>query len=99
MKHQIYSMYDSQTLQYRQPTLMPNDGAAERALSELFHGDSNDYTKYPEDFTLMHLGEFDDETGQITMGNSIRLAIRLWELRNKLVLKAKQLDRDWETFR
>ena len=51
MKHQIYSMYDSQTLQYRQPTLMPNDGAAERALSELFHGEPNDYTKYPEDFT------------------------------------------------
>ena len=89
MKHNIYSMYDSKTLQYRPLNMFLNDGVAERAVSELFQGEANDYTKYPEDFTLMHLGTFDDETGSIELGDTIRPVVHLWELRSKLVQQAK----------
>lgn len=94
MKHQLYSMFDSKTGQYRQIQMFQNDGAAERAVTELFHMEQQtDYTKYPEDFTLMHLGEFDDELGLIDIpaNGSIRPVCHLWEIRSKLIAKQKFL--------
>lgn len=69
MKMQLFSVYDSKTKTYAQPNFLINKGAALRAWEEAANDKSMQIGKTPADFTLFHIGEFDDETGVITMAN------------------------------
>lgn len=59
----IYSLLDLKVKEYGQLVLMPNDEAVKRALRDMRNGGQTTLQKYPEDFNLMVLGEFDPETG------------------------------------
>lgn len=66
MRMQSFSVYDSKASAYMLPWFMQSPGEAQRAFTEMVNDprQQNALTKYPEDFTLFHLGEWDDSTGQ-----------------------------------
>jgi len=61
----IYSIFDSATKSYNTPFFMQNDELAIRALKNLVNDDSTDVCKFPDQFILFKLGEFNDATGFI----------------------------------
>lgn len=67
MKIQIFSVYDSKTGVYAQPNFLINKGAAMRAWQDAANDKSMNIGKHPADYTMFHIAEWDDETGQITM--------------------------------
>lgn len=66
MKLLVYSFFDSKVKAYLPPFYMRADGEAVRAVREACRTDPN-FNRYPADYTLFRLGEFDDETGRIVM--------------------------------
>lgn len=66
---QIFAIYDSKAGQFFNPNFYINRATALRAFTDLVNDSSKPFIKHPADYTLMHIGEYDDETGKIT-GNS-----------------------------
>lgn len=65
MKLKVYSIYDSKAEAYLQPFFMANKGTAIRAITDILRQNDHQFTKYPEDYTLFELGEYDDSNGQM----------------------------------
>lgn len=59
-----YAVYDSKVGVYEQPFLMRTKGEAIRSWVDVVNDEKTKFNKHPEDFTLMELGEYDDEKGQ-----------------------------------
>jgi hypothetical protein len=62
---QIFSIYDSKAEAYLNPFYMKTKGEAVRAVLSVMDDPQHNFTKYPQDFTLFHIGEFDDQKGTI----------------------------------
>jgi hypothetical protein len=66
MIYKAYSIYDSKVGSYMQPFFVRSKGEAIRmVMNELTREDSN-LTKYPADFTLFEIGEYDDSNGNLS---------------------------------
>jgi hypothetical protein len=67
MKLKIFTIFDSAASAFKQPFFMHNNGIAIRAFSDLVNSDDQnvEIAKHPEQFTLFHIGEYDDSTGSI----------------------------------
>lgn len=63
----IYTIYDSKSETYTEPTYHPARGQAIRALTDAVNGGQGVISDHPADFTLFELGSFDQRTGQITL--------------------------------
>jgi hypothetical protein len=88
MKLKIFSIYDSKVEAYKEPFFMQKKGEAIRAITELLHNPQHAFAKYPADFTLFELGEYDDSSGILTslpspisLGNLIEFATIKTDLR------------------
>lgn len=79
----VYSFYDSKAKTYHTPFFLKQDGQAIRAFLDLVNNPQTDIAKYPEDFSLFKLGQFDDETGCIYPDEKVPCLVRAWELVNK----------------
>lgn len=60
----VYTLYDRKLRQYGNLVLGTNDAGIIRALREAKGADST-MGKYPEDFDLCCVGEFDEESGAL----------------------------------
>lgn len=65
MKLNIYSIYDRKAGAYLPPFTFRSHAEAIRAIQQTAVSKESNLGKYPEDFTLRLLGEFDDDTGGI----------------------------------
>lgn len=78
-KAMIYSVYDAKVKYFHFPMFMRNRGEALRSWAQVANDEKSTICAHPSDFTLMELGEFDDQTAQITMHSvpeSLGLAIQ-----------------------
>lgn len=64
MNHKIYSVRDSKGEIYLQPFLQKTHGEAERSFKQAVQDEKSSICKFPEDYDLYFLGEFDDTTGK-----------------------------------
>lgn len=64
MIHKVYSIRDSKGEQYNPPFLQKTHGEAERSFKDLASKQDTFIHKYPEDYDLYFLGEFDDSSGK-----------------------------------
>lgn len=78
MKLNVYSIYDSAAKAYATPFFMQNDGLAIRAFqSNVNSKEDNNISKYPDQFTLFKIGEYNDENAEIdpitptSLGNAV----------------------------
>lgn len=65
MKMQMFTIHDSKGEIFNPPYSSRSFGEAERIFSELQKNPESTISKYPEDFSLHHIGEYDDQTGEI----------------------------------
>lgn len=65
MVKQVFSLFDSKANAYIQPFFMAQKGQALRALDSIVNNPQTEVNKYPADFALYKLGEFDDVSGQL----------------------------------
>lgn len=63
MNHEIYSIYDEKAAAYLQPFMMQTTAAAIRAITDCVTDPEHTFAKHAEDYTLYHLGSFNDENG------------------------------------
>jgi len=71
VKRQVYAVYDSKAETYMQPWYAVNDAVAKRTFAMAVNN-GPEFKAHPEDFTLFHLGEFDDEKGDFANTNAPR---------------------------
>lgn len=64
MNHKVYSVRDSKGEAYLPPFLQKTHGEAERSFKDLANNKDTFIAKYPEDYDLYWLGEFDDQSGK-----------------------------------
>jgi len=65
----LYSLRDAKAEVFMAPQAFQNKAVALRAVAESVNGINKDspIAKYPEDFGIYELGEFDDSTCRITL--------------------------------
>jgi hypothetical protein len=77
MKTLVYAIFDSKVGVYAQPFFMRTRGEAIRAFETLANDRNSQLNKYPGDFSLFELGEYEDEEGTFknrTAGLNLGLA-------------------------
>lgn len=62
-KFYVYAVFDSKVKTFAQPFLMRTRGEALRGWSEVANDKNTSISKHAEDYSLMELGEYDDQTG------------------------------------
>lgn len=90
MEQNLYSIYDSKGCFYGCPFSAVNDGLALRVFHSLIFSPDTDYSRYPEDFCLFHVGVFDNNSSVITSCNPRLIISADQAIRN---VKALQLSR------
>ena len=81
MKLQIFSLYDEKAKSYNTPQYMGHKGEGIRALQTTLEQKDSMLGKYPEDYSLYKLGDFETTTGEITGLTPPELVIRASELK------------------
>lgn len=62
MKHNVFAIYDSKANAYLPPFFLPTVAMAVRVFSDCVNSDSHQFGLHPQDYTLFHLGIWDDAT-------------------------------------
>jgi hypothetical protein len=85
MMTQLYSIYDTKSKVYGKPFHALNENVAIRACKDAMTDPNVDFGRHPEDFILFHIGQYNDNTGEIepTVISSI---VKFLELRDDEVL-------------
>lgn len=65
MLHSIVAVFDVKCGAYGRPVAYPADGAAVRAIQDAINAGDNEYAKHPEDYSLVKLGTYDDNAGEL----------------------------------
>lgn len=66
MKVKIFSILDAKTGAYMQPFFALAIGQAARMFGDNVNDTTSGMNKHPEDYVLYHIGEFDDNSGELT---------------------------------
>lgn len=64
---QLFSVYDSKARCFAPPFCCPTKEVAMRTFGEAANDPATRVAKFAEDFTLYHVGTFDDELGVVKM--------------------------------
>ena len=62
----VYAIHDSKAHSYLQPFFMHNDDLAIRSFTDASMNTESQFNQHPLDYTLFHIGTYDDETSIIT---------------------------------
>jgi hypothetical protein len=62
MKTKMYTIYDIKAKVYNKPFYVINEQVAIRMANDLLTDKSADVSKHPEDYVMIELGEYDDNT-------------------------------------
>ena len=63
-----FTIRDSKGEFYSPPFLQKTHGEAERSFKQLVQDQRSQVSKFPEDYDLYYIGEFDDNTGKKKSG-------------------------------
>jgi alkyl hydroperoxide reductase subunit AhpC len=66
MKMKICTVYDSKAEAYMRPFFEQSTGTAVRAFTEECNNPKSVLSSHPSDYTLMEIGEFDDQSGEVS---------------------------------
>lgn len=67
MKLKIFACFDCKVEAYGNPFYMKTKGEAIRGFVEVVNDGQSQISKYPEDFTLFELGEYDDSNAKFLL--------------------------------
>lgn len=87
----VFTVYDSKAEGYMNPFYVKSRGEAIRSFTEIANDKSHQIGKYPADFTLFELGEWDENTSKFTLHStptSIGLALDFVDVQKPASVKA-----------
>lgn len=61
----VYTVRDQKAEAYLRPFFCKTNGEALRAIMDVLGDRNHQFTKYPEDFAVFRIGEFNEETGML----------------------------------
>jgi hypothetical protein len=82
MNTKIYAIFDNKAEAFMQPYFATTPGLALRAFSDGANNKETTIGKYPNDFVLYEIGQFDDQTGELenyTENKNLGIAIEYTE--------------------
>ena len=62
-KKQVYAVFDIKSNLFSSPHHLQSNGVAIRSFSQACEDQQTEFNKFPEDYSLYHLGSFDIESG------------------------------------
>lgn len=65
MHQNVYAVYDQAAKAYLAPFFLNNDEMAIRIFRDCANSNDHQFGRFPSDYTLFHLGTFDDTTGML----------------------------------
>lgn len=66
MKHEHFCVHDAKADAYLVPFYFPNIQMAQRVFGDCIADKDHAFSLHPGDYTLFHIGQWDDDTGQTT---------------------------------
>lgn len=66
MIHSVFSVYDAKADAFLPPFILPRAQMAQRVFGDCVNSRTHQFHSHPEDYTLFHLGNFDDESGRLS---------------------------------
>lgn len=63
MKQQMFCIRDTKADAYLPPFFLPRKEMAMRVFDQCVNSKDHQFGKWPQDYTLFQIGQFDDETG------------------------------------
>lgn len=66
MKHKIFTVHDAAANAYIAPFFLPEEKQALRGFRGAINNPEHAFGQWPKDYTLMCIGEWDDDSGEIT---------------------------------
>lgn len=69
MKLELFSVYDSKAHIFNAPMFLRSKGEALRTFTDTANDPKSQIAKHPEDYSLHHIGSYDDNTGVVTPQN------------------------------
>lgn len=89
----IFAIYDSKAHYYRRPFFMKTKGEAVRGFVDVVNDGKSEISLHPEDFTLFHIGDYDEDRGKVTdLGTNVSLGVAVEYLREDFKNSLKQLN-------
>lgn len=83
MSKKMYSVFDKKAQVYGTPFFTQNEALALRSFQRAANDSTIDLGLFPNDFTLVELGDFDEDTGKISVMPHNRPICSASELVNK----------------
>ncbi len=74
MKLEVFSIYDSKAEAFIQPWYSQTLGTAIRSFEQAVNQEGHDFAKFSGDYTLFHLGSFDQTKGRF---DQLKTAVNL----------------------
>lgn len=77
MINKIFTVYDEKAQAYLPPFYFHQEAQARRVFTDTINSKDHQFGNHPADYTLFHIGEFDDNTAQIepivpvSLGNGV----------------------------
>lgn len=81
MNQLVFTVFDAAAKAYLEPFFAPTIEAALRGFREVCERDGHQFNKFPEDYSLWHIGAFDGTSGEISgnvgvkIGNAVDFAV------------------------
>lgn len=90
MKKMMYAIKDQKSMVFDPPILCHNRGDAVRMFSTVFDNQKSMMARFPNDYMIFELGEYDDNTGVITVHEIPQEVCKLEDLAPKEVTNDNQ---------
>lgn len=87
MEIQIYAVFDEKAKSFHQPFYQQTDGLVVRMMLETVKDPNSTISKYKEDFTIFHIGVFDDQKGMVVPRKTLRSLGNVLQIVNNLERK------------
>lgn len=77
MKQEIFTVFDEKAQAFLAPFFMGQLGQAKRIFTDCINSKDHQFGNHPHDYTLFHVGSFDDNTAEfvtpakISLGNGV----------------------------
>lgn len=73
----LYVLHDKKSGLYGPTMMAMNDGHMSRTLHEAYMGSQEQQAKYPEDYDLYEVAEYDNQTGRVRVDGDPRFVVNL----------------------
>lgn len=80
MKLQMFVIFDACAQVYNKPFCQINEQVAVRCCQDLVNDPGTDCSKSPHDYSLFHIGTYDDEHAEIKIADTHKCVCRFHEL-------------------